>query len=36
MGWLYTWYRRGGPIAAQHLADFTVEFLRRALTPISR
>src|SRR4051794_27573670 len=32
MGWLYTWYRRGGPIPAQQLADFTVEFLRRALT----
>ena len=36
MGWLYTWYRRGGPISGERLADFTVEFLRRGLVPATR
>lgn len=36
MGWLYTWYRRGGSLSAQSIADFTVEFLRRGLVPAAR
>lgn len=35
MGWLYTWYRGGGSISAESIADFTVEFLRRGLSPAS-
>jgi TetR/AcrR family transcriptional regulator, cholesterol catabolism regulator len=31
VGWLYTWYRPGRSVPAAKLADFIVEFLRRAL-----
>jgi AcrR family transcriptional regulator len=30
--WLYTWYRPGGSVSADTIADFTTDFLRRGLT----
>lgn len=34
VGWLYTWFSPKGPVPGEQVADFTVEFARRALSPV--